>query len=180
MSDARLLPAGTVLLVIAIAATTAVLFWWPPSWVEFWTAALGATIGPVLIASGLRASPRRWVRAMGILAFILGGGAALAIIGLTIGYVRVGGQLGAVESRERHDIPDSRTISLTYLRLPATTDTPSTPLVYLTGGPGGSGILTLLLTPRDVMFTAPRTVGDVYILEQRGAMPWVEPVAGLL
>ena len=43
------------------------------------------------------------------------------------------------------------------------------------GGPGGSAILTRLLTPRDVFFTALREVADVVLFEQRGAMPWGDP-----
>ncbi|MEL7199610.1 MAG: alpha/beta fold hydrolase [Pseudomonadota bacterium] len=63
--------------------------------------------------------------------------------------------------------PASGTTKLTYVRFPATTDTPGSPIVYLSGGPGGSGIGTAT-GPRFPLFMAMRQHGDVIAFDQRG------------
>ena len=50
-------------------------------------------------------------------------------------------ECGVVTVPENHDIPDGRQIELLFMRLYATTLAPaSDPLVYLSGGPGGSAL----------------------------------------
>ncbi|WP_114520294.1 alpha/beta hydrolase [Altererythrobacter sp. ZODW24] len=63
--------------------------------------------------------------------------------------------------------PSSGTTELAYVRFPATTDTPGNPIVYLSGGPGGSGIGTAK-GPRFPLFMAMRQHGDVIAFDQRG------------
>ena len=63
--------------------------------------------------------------------------------------------------------PASGTTELAYVRFPATTETPGNPIVYLSGGPGGSGIGTAQ-GPRFPLFMAMRQHGDVIAFDQRG------------
>lgn len=74
---------------------------------------------------------------------------------------------GHFEVPENRANPDSRTLTLTYVRFPATTDTPGAPIVYLAGGPGGSGTSTAR-GPRFPLFMAMRDHGDVIAFDQRG------------
>ena len=63
--------------------------------------------------------------------------------------------------------PSSAMIELAYVRFPATTDKPGNPIIYLSGGPGGSGIGTAK-GPRFPLFMAMRQHGDVIAFDQRG------------
>ncbi|MAL08480.1 MAG: alpha/beta hydrolase [Maricaulis sp.] len=74
------------------------------------------------------------------------------------------GRFDVPESRED---PDSRMLSLAYVRFPATGSDPGSPIVYLSGGPGGSGIGTAR-GRRFPLFMAMREFGDVIALDQRG------------
>ena len=68
---------------------------------------------------------------------------------------------------ENRDDAESRQIKLAYVRFPATTDNPGAPIVYLAGGPGGSGVTTAR-GPRFPLFMALREVADVIAFDQRG------------
>ncbi|MEM9333301.1 MAG: alpha/beta hydrolase [Pseudomonadota bacterium] len=63
--------------------------------------------------------------------------------------------------------PDSRMISMRYVRFPSRSDTPRAPLVYLSGGPGGSGTATARGN-RYALFVAMAEFTDVIALDQRG------------
>ncbi len=63
--------------------------------------------------------------------------------------------------------PASGMTELAYVRFPATTENPGNPIVYLSGGPGGSGIGTAR-GPRFPLFMAMRQHGDVIAFDQRG------------
>ncbi|MGH8217856.1 MAG: alpha/beta fold hydrolase [Steroidobacteraceae bacterium] len=73
------------------------------------------------------------------------------------------GSFAVPENRTAHD---GRSISIKYVRLPATTRAPGPPIVYLAGGPGGSGIEAINYRYRLMM--AMREYGDVIALDQRG------------
>ena len=68
---------------------------------------------------------------------------------------------------ENRSDPDSRMIRIEYVRFPATGDVSGPPIVYLSGGPGGSGIGTAK-GRRFPLFMAMRAFGDVIALDQRG------------
>ncbi len=63
--------------------------------------------------------------------------------------------------------PESSTIDLKFVRFPATTDNPGPPLVYLAGGPGGSGMYAST-GDRFELFMKLRELGDVIAWDQRG------------
>jgi pimeloyl-ACP methyl ester carboxylesterase len=68
---------------------------------------------------------------------------------------------------ENRNKADSRELNIHYVRFPALTDNPGAPIVYLAGGPGGSGIATAKWR-RYGLFQAMRQYGDVIALDQRG------------
>lgn len=73
---------------------------------------------------------------------------------------------GSLDVPENRSAERSRTVSLHYVRLPATGSRGGPPIVYLAGGPGGSGIAAI--NYRYEMFMAMRQYGDVIALDQRG------------
>lgn len=74
------------------------------------------------------------------------------------------GQFKVPENRRN---PDSRTIELAFVRFKSTNPNPGHPIVYLAGGPGGSGIATAR-GRRFPLFMALREVADVIAFDQRG------------
>lgn len=68
---------------------------------------------------------------------------------------------------ENRDDPASRRIEIAFVRLKSTAANPGAPIVYLAGGPGGSGI-DILSTPRGAMLRRLTAVADVIALDQRG------------
>lgn len=67
---------------------------------------------------------------------------------------------------DRND-PRSRRIEIGFVRFRSTSPHPGAPIVYLAGGPGGSGVATAR-GPRQPVFLALRQVADVIALDQRG------------
>ena len=76
---------------------------------------------------------------------------------------------GSIMVLENRNKPGSREIPVKYVRFPATTDNPGSPIIYLAGGPGGSGIRTAR-DRRFAMFMALRAHGDVIALDQEVAV----------
>src|SRR5215204_3406766 len=74
------------------------------------------------------------------------------------------GELTVPENRQR---PNSRLIQLAFVRFKSTSQNPASPIVYLAGGSGGSGISAARGT-RFPLFMAMREVADVIALDQRG------------
>jgi len=74
---------------------------------------------------------------------------------------------GSLQVPENRGGPDSRMLALRYVRFPATTKKPGAPIIYLSGGPGGSGIQAAG-QQRFPLFMAMRQFGDVIALDQRG------------
>lgn len=81
--------------------------------------------------------------------------------------VEVPAELGSFRVREQRGNPASRMLTLRFVRFRATTANPGPPIVYLAGGPGGSGIGTAA-GARFPLFQALREVADVIALDQRG------------
>ena len=85
--------------------------------------------------------------------------------------VRLGETVDAYEGTfhvpENRVDPKSRMLTLHYLRFPATGEKEGSPIVYLAGGPGGSGIW-MAKNFRFPIFMALREHGDVIALDQRG------------
>lgn len=79
----------------------------------------------------------------------------------------VDAELGRFLVRENRADPDSRLIELAYVRFPSTSDNPGNPIVYLAGGPGGSGTNTARARRWDI-FMALREQADVIAFDQRG------------
>ncbi|WHI52612.1 alpha/beta hydrolase [Microbulbifer sp. MLAF003] len=76
------------------------------------------------------------------------------------------GYRGFFKVPENRAIKDSRNLSIQYIRFPSTGKKAGPPIVYLAGGPGGSGIMAV--NYRYEMFMALREYGDVIALDQRG------------
>jgi pimeloyl-ACP methyl ester carboxylesterase len=79
----------------------------------------------------------------------------------------VAAEMGRLRVPERHGQPGSRMVELAFVRFRCTSPTAGAPIVYLAGGPGGSGIVTARGT-RFPLFMAMRALGDVIALDQRG------------
>nr|WP_315486271.1 alpha/beta hydrolase [uncultured Undibacterium sp.] len=76
---------------------------------------------------------------------------------------------GFLQVPENRNNPSSRKISVHYVRFPATGNQSGSPIIYLSGGPGGSGISTAKApNGRFPLFMALREFGDVIALDQRG------------
>ena len=74
---------------------------------------------------------------------------------------------GEVFVPERRSDPESRAIPIRFLRFESRAEAPAAPIVYLAGGPGGSGTRAAR-GERWAMFDRLRDVADVIILDQRG------------
>ena len=74
---------------------------------------------------------------------------------------------GHFEVPEYRADPNTRMIELGYVRFPATTNNPGSPIIYLSGGPGGTGTGTAR-GPRFPLFMDMRQHADVYAFDQRG------------
>ncbi|MFY0638733.1 alpha/beta fold hydrolase [Maricaulis maris] len=74
---------------------------------------------------------------------------------------------GEFQVPENRADPDSRMITISYVRFPATGETAGPPIVYLAGGPGGSGSGTAQ-GRRFPLFMAMRQHADVIAFDQRG------------
>jgi len=79
----------------------------------------------------------------------------------------VAAEMGTLVVPESRRNPSDKTVSLKFVRFASTSDNPGSPIVYLAGGPGGSGIESARGT-RFPLFMAMREFGDVIALDQRG------------
>lgn len=80
---------------------------------------------------------------------------------------KVAAELGTFSVPENRNKSGSRSISLAFVRFKSTAAKPGNPIVYLAGGPGGSGI-GAAQGARFALFMALREVADVIALDQRG------------
>jgi pimeloyl-ACP methyl ester carboxylesterase len=81
--------------------------------------------------------------------------------------VKVEAEKGTFEVPENRAVPNSRRITIGFVRFKSTSPTPGDPIVYLAGGPGGTGTGTAQ-GPRFPLFMALREVSDVIAYDQRG------------
>jgi pimeloyl-ACP methyl ester carboxylesterase len=81
--------------------------------------------------------------------------------------VEVQAERGRYLVPENRKKPGSRKIEIYFLRFKSISDHPGYPIVYLAGGPGGSGIAAAR-GDRFELFMALREFGDVIALDQRG------------
>jgi pimeloyl-ACP methyl ester carboxylesterase len=90
--------------------------------------------------------------------------ALLAVFIASIANAQEKGEFTVPENRAN---ASSRRITIKYVRYPSKAAKPGHPIVYLAGGPGGSGI-GALQGPRKVIVEALRDFGDVIAYDQRG------------
>src|SRR5215471_10283548 len=76
-------------------------------------------------------------------------------------------ELGRLKVPENRRNPQSRQIEIAFVRFRSTTQQPGPPLIYLEGGPGGSGI-DAARNQAYALLMASREFGDVIVLDQRG------------
>lgn len=81
--------------------------------------------------------------------------------------VKVEAEKGTFEVPENRADPKSRRIKIGFVRFKSTSQAPGAPIVYLAGGPGGTGVGTAQ-GPRFPLFMALREVSDVIAFDQRG------------
>ncbi|HET7285947.1 MAG TPA: alpha/beta hydrolase, partial [Pyrinomonadaceae bacterium] len=80
---------------------------------------------------------------------------------------KVDAEFGTLLVPENRSNPQSNLIELAFVRFKSTAKNPGPPIVYLAGGPGGSGIFTAQGS-RFPLFMALRDVADVIAFDQRG------------
>lgn len=80
---------------------------------------------------------------------------------------RVDAEEGRLRVPLFHGAPGADSIGIHFVRFASTSDSPGPPIVYLAGGPGGSGTWSAS-GDRFGLFQALRAVGDVIALDQRG------------
>lgn len=80
---------------------------------------------------------------------------------------KVDAEFGILLVPENRSNPESNLIELAFVRFKSTAKNPGPPIVYLAGGPGGSGIFTAKGT-RFPLFMALREIADVIAFDQRG------------
>jgi pimeloyl-ACP methyl ester carboxylesterase len=80
---------------------------------------------------------------------------------------RVEAEKGTFEVPENRRNPNSRKIKISFVRFKSTSATPGDPIVYLAGGPGAPGTLSLT-GGRFPLAMALREVADVIAYDQRG------------
>jgi pimeloyl-ACP methyl ester carboxylesterase len=80
---------------------------------------------------------------------------------------KVEAEFGHFTVLENRSKPAGETLELAFLRFPCTSESCGSPIVYLAGGPGGSGIGTARFN-RFPLFMAMREFGDVIAFDQRG------------
>lgn len=79
---------------------------------------------------------------------------------------KVDAEFGKLTVPENRNNPNSRLVQVAFVRFRSTASNPGSPIVYLAGGPGGSGIAAAEGS-RFPLFMAMREFGDVIALDQR-------------
>lgn len=81
--------------------------------------------------------------------------------------IKIEAELGQLQTSLHHDRAGSKTTTLHFVKIPGLRPGSGVPIVYLAGGPGGSGI-EAGRGDRWKLFEALRQEGDVILLDQRG------------
>ena len=79
---------------------------------------------------------------------------------------KVNAEFGRLKVPENRSGKKGNMIELAFVRFKSTSKNPGSPIVYLAGGPGGSGIQSAKYS-RFKLFMAMRQFGDVIALDQR-------------
>jgi pimeloyl-ACP methyl ester carboxylesterase len=77
-------------------------------------------------------------------------------------------EIGRFGVPERHARPDGKSIEIAVVRLKSLAKSPKSPVVYLDGGPGGSGVSILSIPSYTRLIAKLREQRDVLLLVQRG------------
>lgn len=77
-------------------------------------------------------------------------------------------ELGRLTVPERRGNPGARPVTIAFARIRSTSASPGAPVIYLDGGPGGSGIGAARIPAFASLFRALRATSDVILLSQRG------------
>lgn len=80
----------------------------------------------------------------------------------------IAAELGKLSVPERRAHPASRRITIAFARIKSTSHNPGPPVIYLDGGPGGSGIGAARVPHFGALFRALSASSDVILLSQRG------------
>ncbi|WP_235299628.1 alpha/beta hydrolase [Portibacter marinus] len=80
---------------------------------------------------------------------------------------QIDAELGNFKVPENRSSPEGKQLTLKFVRFKSTSPNPGSPIIYLAGGPGGSGINTAR-GPRFDLFMRMREIGDVIAFDQRG------------
>ncbi|MFK7931885.1 MAG: alpha/beta fold hydrolase [Saprospiraceae bacterium] len=80
---------------------------------------------------------------------------------------KVEAELGSFQVPANRQKADGKMLNLKFVRFKSTNPNPGSPIVYLAGGPGGSGVSTAQGTRFD-LFMSMRAIGDVIAFDQRG------------
>ena len=80
---------------------------------------------------------------------------------------KIEAELGTLTVTKNRRKKDQTQLQLKFVRFKSTNPNPGNPIVYLAGGPGGSGIATARGSRFD-LFMAMREIGDVIAFDQRG------------
>jgi pimeloyl-ACP methyl ester carboxylesterase len=165
-------------LIVALLAVGAGFLWWPPFDGDFWLELSAFVAGLILcLASAAMAafkSTRKTVRWIGAIPALLAAGLLMTTLLAWATMLRAGASIESFRTRADRGASHAQSNHLVYVRLESTASVAPFPVVYLAGGPGGSGIITLL-GDRQPVFMAMREFGDVIALDQRGTMPWNLP-----
>ena len=130
------------------------------------------------LSLGLLRSARIWLKLLAFAPASLGIGTILGATFLSYSLVRDGASIHSFSSMEdsrtgsTHIGTGDREISIGYMKLSSRAEQPASPIVYLSGGPGGSGTVSMYAYGRYSLFQALRSVSDVIVYDQRGTMPW--------
>lgn len=126
---------------------------------------------PSRVGFAVAASLLVWAIAPVFAAAREGGGSEIRYEPLAIvsawGAPLVPARIGRLRVRENRFSGSYREIEIAFVRIPSTSRTPGAPIVWLSGGPGWSGISDLD-TPALRLFLELRQLGEVIVLDQRG------------